>query len=197
MIEVKNLTAAYGGVTVLENCSLSIPQGVHAALMGPSGCGKTTLLSIISGLLKPVSGQVSVHGRVSCVFQDPRLFPWLTAKQNIAVVLSGRESEKLAEAERWLKSSGLSDAGGKYPHELSGGMRQRISICRALAYGGDVLLLDEPLKGMDQALRREISGLIADNSAGKTVLLVTHDESEAAELSDNIYDYSDKTFIER
>lgn len=193
MIEVKELSVSFydgGGrkKTVLEGCSLSVAAGERAALTGPSGCGKTTLLRCIAGLIKPDAGSVNVDkGRVSVVFQEPRLFPWLTAAQNIDAVLP-----KPGAAE-WLERAGLADAAGKYPAELSGGMRQRLSICRALAYGGGALLLDEPLKGLDPPLRREIRGLIRRESAEKAVLFVTHD-AEDLELADTVYAYRDGRF---
>jgi NitT/TauT family transport system ATP-binding protein len=197
MIRIENLTVAYGGNPVIENCSLCVPTGNRAALMGPSGCGKTTLLGVTAGLIKPQSGNVQVDGRISYVFQEPRLFPWLTAEQNISIVLPCHEQENSSTALLWLERAGLGESRDKYPDQLSGGMRQRLAICRALAYGGDVLLLDEPLKGMDAPLRSEISSLILENSAGKTLLVVTHDEQEAAHLADTVYEYRDKKFVER
>ena len=195
MIEAKELTVSYGSgsekKTVLEHCSLTVAAGEHAALTGPSGCGKTTLLRCIAGLMKPDAGSVNVKGRISVVFQEPRLFPWLTSAENLAVVLT----EKSTAAE-WLERAGLADAAGKYPAELSGGMRQRLSICRALAYGGDALLLDEPLKGLDASLRREICELIRRESTGKTLLLVTHDAADL-ELVDTVYEYRGGRFEKR
>ena len=196
MIEVKELSIAYGvgseRKTVLERCSLTVAAGEHAALTGPSGCGKTTLLRCIAGLIKPDAGSVSIEGRVSIVFQEPRLFPWLTAAQNLDVVL---QLPKPGAAE-WLERAGLADAAGKYPAEMSGGMRQRLSICRALAYGGDALLLDEPLKGLDPSLRREICDLIRRESVGKALLLVTHDAADL-ELADTVYEYRGGRFEKR
>ena len=196
MIEAKELTVSYGNgserkKTVLERCSLTVAAGEHAALTGPSGCGKTTLLRCIAGLMKPDAGSVSVKGRISVVFQEPRLFPWLTAAQNLNVVLTAKSG-----AAEWLERAGLADAAGKYPAELSGGMRQRLSICRALAYGGDALLLDEPLKGLDASLRREFCELVRRESAGKTLLLVTHDAADL-ELADTVYEYRDGRFEKR
>ena len=193
MIKVRELTVSYGGgserKTVLEHCSLTVAAGEHAALTGSSGCGKTTLLRCIAGLVRPDTGSVSViNGCISVVFQEPRLFPWLTAAQNIDVVLPAKSG-----AAEWLERTGLADAAGKYPAELSGGMRQRLNICRALAYGGDVLLLDEPLKGLDPSLRREICDLICRESAGKTLMLVTHDAADL-ELVDTVYEYRDRQF---
>ena len=187
MIEVRNLSVAYGGVSVLSDCSLTVARGEHAALMGPSGCGKTTLLRCIAGLRKPDAGSAVAEGRVSAVFQEPRLFPWLTAAQNIALVSPG-------DTDRWLRPLGLAEAADRYPAELSGGMRQRLSIARALAYGGDILLLDEPFKGMDAALRSQVSALIRREWAGKTLLLVTHEQSDLA-ADDTLYLYEHKRFF--
>lgn len=197
MIEIKNLSAAYGENTVLENCSLTVPDGARAALMGPSGCGKTTLLRAAAGLARPLSGSVSAGGRVSFVFQEPRLFPWLTAEQNVSAVLSGRGGGTRETVRELLRRAGLGGAEGKYPRELSGGMQQRVSLCRALAYGGDVLLLDEPLKGLDDELRRDIAALILECSRGMSLLMSTHDGREAELLGAEVYEYRDKRFVAR
>ena len=187
MIELGNVTVSLAGTPVLRDCSLHIPAGESAALTGPSGCGKTTLLRLIAGLQAPDAGTVRVEGRVSYVFQEPRLFPWLTAAENLALVVPGGAGE-------WLEKTGLSDAAQKYPDELSGGMRQRLNIVRALAYGGEILLLDEPFKGLDAPLRKEITALIARERAGKTLLLVTHDEADL-ELAGSVYAYRDGKFV--
>lgn len=193
MIEINNISVSYGGEAVLKNCSLTVAAGEHAALMGPSGCGKTTLLRCAAGLIKPERGSVAVTGRIGMVFQEPRLFPWLTAEENIAQVIP----HAAGSAVQWLERAGLSAAAGKYPSQLSGGMCQRVSICRALAFNGDVLLLDEPFKGMDAPLRRYMAGLISECSRGRTVLLVTHDPVDAEELADTVYDYRDMSFVRR
>lgn len=193
MIEIKALTAAYGENIVLENCSLTVPDGGRAALMGPSGCGKTTLLRAAAGLLRPASGSADAGGRASFVFQEPRLFPWLTAEQNVAAVLPGRADETAREL---LRRAGLSGAEAeKYPGELSGGMRQRVSLCRALAYGGDALLLDEPFKGLDEKLRRDVAALILERASGAAILLSTHDAREAELLGADVYEYRDRRFV--
>lgn len=191
MIEIKSASVSYGEARVLEDCSLSLPDGSRSALMGPSGCGKTTLLGVAAGLVRPQSGSAEVSGSVSYVFQEPRLFPWLTAEKNISVVLEG---ERADEALRWLALAGLSDCAGKYPDEMSGGQQQRVSICRALAADRDILLLDEPLKGLDASLHADIAALIKKCSAGKTLLLVTHSPDEAALLADDVYIYNDRRF---
>lgn len=193
MITIDRLTLSYGSQQVLKDCSLRVEAGSRVALMGPSGCGKTSLINVIAGLLAPDSGKVSVNGKVSYVFQEPALFPWLTAVDNINVVLSDGP-ETLPRAEQLLEAVGLSDCRDKYPHQLSGGQKQRIAICRALAYGGDILLLDEPLKGLDPDTRDQVSALLRQEWTGKTLLLVTHDPSEAQSLCDRVYRWQEGTF---
>ena len=193
MITIDRLTLSYGSQQVLKDCSLRVETGSRVALMGPSGCGKTSLINVIAGLLTPDSGKVSVNGKVSYVFQEPALFPWLTAVDNINVVLSDGP-ETLPRAEQLLEAVGLSDCRDKYPHQLSGGQKQRIAICRALAYGGDILLLDEPLKGLDADTRDQVSALLRQEWTGKTLLLVTHDPSEAQSLCDRVYRWQEGTF---
>lgn len=193
MITIDRLTLSYGSQQVLKDCSLQVEPGSRVALMGPSGCGKTSLINVIAGLLTPDSGKVSVNGKVSYVFQEPALFPWLTAVDNINVVLSDGP-ETLPRAEQLLEAVGLSDCRDKYPHQLSGGQKQRIAICRALAYGGDILLLDEPLKGLDADTRDQVSALLRQEWTGKTLLLVTHDPSEAQSLCDRVYRWQEGTF---
>ena len=193
MITIDRLTLSYGSQQVLKDCSLRVETGSRLALMGPSGCGKTSLINVIAGLLTPDSGKVSVNGKVSYVFQEPALFPWLTAVDNINVVLSDGP-ETLPRAEQLLEAVGLSDCRDKYPHQLSGGQKQRIAICRALAYGGDILLLDEPLKGLDADTRDQVSALLRQEWTGKTLLLVTHDPSEAQSLCDRVYRWQEGTF---
>lgn len=193
MITIDRLTLSYGSQQVLKDCSFRVETGSRVALMGPSGCGKTSLINVIAGLLTPDSGKVSVNGKVSYVFQEPALFPWLTAVDNINVVLSDGP-ETLPRAEQLLEAVGLSDCRDKYPHQLSGGQKQRIAICRALAYGGDILLLDEPLKGLDADTRDQVSALLRQEWTGKTLLLVTHDPSEAQSLCDRVYRWQEGTF---
>lgn len=193
MITIDRLTLSYGRQQVLKDCSLRVEPGSRVALMGPSGCGKTSLINVIAGLLTPDSGKVSVNGKVSYVFQEPALFPWLTAVDNINVVLSDGP-ETLPRAEQLLEAVGLSDCRDKYPHQLSGGQKQRIAICRALAYGGDILLLDEPLKGLDADTRDQVSALLLQEWTGKTLLLVTHDPLEAQSLCDRVYRWQEGTF---
>ena len=193
MIAIDRLNVAYGDASVLKDCALRVTAGSRIALMGPSGCGKTTLINAIAGLAAPDSGSIQVNGRVSYVFQEPALFPWLTAEENVNVVLSDKP-DTLPQARRWLEEAGLADSLNKYPHQLSGGQKQRVAICRALAFGGDILLLDEPLKGLDPDTREQVANLILNTWKGKTLLLVTHDQWEAQTLCDTVLRYQDGRF---
>ena len=196
MILVENVSAGYPDKPVLRECSLHLAPGERGALMGPSGCGKTTLLRLLLGLMAPETGRAEVHGKASCVFQEPRLLPWRTAAENVNAALSDKK-ETLPQAMEWLERVGLGEATADYPEALSGGMKQRVAIARALAAGGDALLLDEPLKGLDEALRAEIARLILTCcEGGKTLLLVTHDPEEAALLAQRVFVYRDGRFEE-
>lgn len=195
MIHLNRITLSFGEQTVLKDQNLMIPSGAHIALMGPSGCGKTSLLRLIAGLIKPTGGTAVIHSdRISCLFQEPRLFPWLTAEENVNAVLSDRAAT-LPDAQKWLEAVGLADAMKKYPRELSGGMQQRVSLARALAYNGDILLLDEPLKGLDSETKADMIRLLRQHTAGKTLLLATHDPEEANALTETLYVYSEQRFI--
>lgn len=193
MIVIDRLNIAYGDTAVLKDCSLQVEKGQRIALMGPSGCGKTTLINAIAGLVAPDNGYIQVNGTVSYVFQEPALFPWLTALENVNVVLSDKP-ETLPQARRWLEEAGLGDSLDKYPHQLSGGQKQRVAICRALAFGGDILLLDEPLKGLDPETRERVADLILRESGGKTLLLVTHDQWEAQRFCQTVLTYQNGRF---
>ena len=194
MIVIDRLNIAYGDTKVLKDCSLRVERGSRIALMGSSGCGKTTLINAIAGLTVPDSGTVQVNGKVSYVFQEPALFPWLTALENVNVVLSDKP-ETLPQARQWLAAAGLVDSLDKYPHQLSGGQKQRVAICRALAFGGDVLLLDEPLKGLDPDTRERVADLILRESRDKTLLLVTHDQWEAQRFCQTVLTYQNGRFV--
>lgn len=194
MIETRDLTVTYGGRAVLREVDLTVPDGGHIALMGPSGCGKTTLLRVLAGLQTPDAGTVRVEpGRMACVFQEPRLLPWRTAAENVNAVLSDR-AQTMPQALIWLERLELGDACDQYPAALSGGMQQRVAIARALAYDAPVLLLDEPFRGLDAALRARVTALIADAAADKTLVLATHDAAAAAALGCAVYAYADGTF---
>lgn len=194
MVELKDVSVHYDHQIILKNVDLTLSPGEHAAVMGPSGCGKTTLLRVIAGLASSAAGDVAVRTKhISFLFQEPRLFPWLTAQENVNIVISNRRSS-FSEAGNWLAAVGLSDALSKYPAELSGGMQQRVSLARALAYNGDLFLLDEPLKGLDTQTKEDMLRLLYTHTAGKTLLLATHDETEAKALGCTLYSFQDHTF---
>ena len=180
MLRLTDISHSYGDHPVLHNFNLQLQPGQRIALMGPSGCGKTTLLRISLDLLKPSAGTAeNTFRKTAVVFQEPRLLPWRTALENVNLVLGDRKST-LETAGKYLEQVKLADAADKYPRELSGGMQQRAAVARALAAEGDLLILDEPFKAMDEALREEIIRLVAQTEAA--ILLVTHDEAEARML---------------
>ena len=192
MIELKDVSVAFQGRSVLEHCSLLVPDGGHTAVMGPSGSGKTTLLRLIAGQLAPDQGSVTVsHGRISYMYQEPRLLPWLTAEENVNLVLSDKP-ETMGTARQWLAAVGLADAMKKRPAELSGGMRQRVSLARALAYDGDLFLLDEPLSSLDEAMAAELLDLLKQYTQGKSMIFVTHSPEQAKVLGGEIYRMNNK-----
>ena len=189
MLELQNVVVSFGDKSVLSGCALSLAPGERIALMGPSGCGKTTLLRTALGLQAPDSGAVTnTFSRPAAVFQEDRLFPWLTALENINLVLSGK-AETMPKARRWLELMELGDAAELYPRELSGGMRQRIAIARALCVRPDLLVLDEPLKQLDAALQSRVSALISESCQGCAILLATHSKAEAEVLGCRVLRY--------
>jgi NitT/TauT family transport system ATP-binding protein len=184
-----------GGTAVraLDQVSLSAAAGEFTCLIGASGCGKSTLLSLVAGLDQPTSGSITANGRVALMFQEPGLFPWLTAAGNVELAL---RAYKVPRAERKVRTGELLEAvqlggfGGKLPHELSGGMRQRVALARALAQDADVLLMDEPFGALD-AMTRDLLHDELDRvreRVGKrlTVLFVTHNVREAVRLGDRV-----------
>ncbi len=178
-----------GAVHALDQVSLTAPPGEFTCLIGASGCGKSTLLSLVAGLDKPTSGQVTVGGRVALMFQEPGLFPWLSAAGNIEVALRARgvgRAERKRRAAELLDVVHLGGFGKKQPHELSGGMRQRVALARALAQDADVLLMDEPFGALDAMTRDVLHDELDRICAGRelTILFVTHNVREAVRLGD-------------
>src|SRR6185295_1207339 len=186
----------FGAVEVFRQLSLEISRGEFVAVVGPSGCGKTTLLDLLAGFLKPTSGIVACSGRVRTVYQHDSLFPWQTAAQNIAIGLRelSSEAERSRQLKKMLRLINLEEFASHYPHQLSGGMRQRVELARALAGATDILLLDEPFSSLDYLtrlrLRRELARMLEE--LPRTVVLVTHDIEEAAQLADRILVLSER-----
>ncbi len=190
-IAVSNVGRRYGDVVALEDVSLVVPDGQFLALIGPSGCGKSTLLSMLAGLDAPTTGTITVSGRVGMVFQEAALFPWRTVRDNVAFGLQMRsvaKGERERRADEALKLVHLSRFAGSFPHELSGGMRQRAAIARALVADPDVLLMDEPFGALDAQTRSLLQSelLAVWEMTRKTVVFVTHGMDEALVLADRI-----------
>jgi ABC-type nitrate/sulfonate/bicarbonate transport system ATPase subunit len=193
---IEQASVSFDAIEVFHDLSLEITRGEFVAVVGPSGCGKTTLLNLLSGFLKPSLGKVACSGRIRMVYQHDSLFPWQTAAQNIALGL--RDLSSQVERDRQLKEMlrliNLEEFAAHYPHQLSGGMRQRVELARALAGDTDVLLLDEPFSSLDYLtrlrLRRELVRMLEE--LPRTVVLVTHDIEEAAQLADRILVLSDR-----
>jgi NitT/TauT family transport system ATP-binding protein len=199
VVQVRGIHKNYDTVEALRDIHLDFPRGALTSLLGPSGCGKTTLLKIIAGLIEPTSGEVRINGTVvtrpgperAFVFQDFALMPWATVQRNVAfgLELRGmRERERYEIARHYIAEVGLTGFEERYPHELSGGMRQRVGLARALAVNADVLLLDEPFSAVDEQTRRKFQEdlLALVEREKKTFIFVTHSIEEAVYLSDKI-----------
>lgn len=187
MVEFHSVTMKFSDKTILKNCSFSLKKGEHIAIMGPSGSGKTTILKLIARQLSPTSGSVHVAAeKISYMFQEPRLLPWLTAEENVNLVLSDHAST-MGVARDWLDIVGLSDSLSKRPAQLSGGMRQRVSLARALAYGGELFLLDEPMSALDADMAEEMLELLKLHTQGKSLIFVTHSLEQAQRIANKIY----------
>jgi NitT/TauT family transport system ATP-binding protein len=180
------------GVLALDGVSLDVAPGEFVCLLGASGCGKSTLLNLVAGLDKPTSGTVEVRAnRTALMFQEAALFPWLTVRGNVELALkfSGTPRERRRErSEQLLELVHLSDFAKKRPHELSGGMRQRTALARALAQDAQVLLMDEPFGALDAMTRDVLHDELESlwRSTSKTVLFVTHNVREAIRLGDRV-----------
>jgi len=176
----------------VDQVSFSVRDGEFVCIIGASGCGKSTLLNLIAGLDSPTAGQIDVGGRkVGLMFQEPALFPWLTAGRNVELALQARGVPRIArraQVAELLETVRLGGFGDKRPHELSGGMRQRVAMARALAQNADVLLMDEPFGALDamtrDLLHDELERICAERTL--TVLFVTHNVREAARLGDRV-----------
>jgi NitT/TauT family transport system ATP-binding protein len=205
-VEVSNVSHCFAaptgpaGLAALQETSLAVSAGELMCLIGPSGCGKSTLLNIIAGLMIPSAGEVRVFGEIvrapmprkmAFVFQESALMPWLTAKENLKLALSFQNvpsSKRGDRARNALAAVGMEAFSDHYPRQLSGGMKQRVQIARALSLGTDVLLMDEPFASLDEQTRlvlgEDLSVLLARE--GKTIVFVTHSLTEAVFLADRV-----------
>jgi NitT/TauT family transport system ATP-binding protein len=200
IVEVKEVRKTYpGGVEALRDVSIAFPKGQLSTLLGPSGCGKTTLLKIIAGLIPRDGGEVWVSGRKvdgpgperAFVFQDFALLPWASVLRNVAFGLELRgtpRGEREEIARRYIADVGLKGFEQRHPGELSGGMKQRVGLARALTVDADIILMDEPFSSVDEQTRRKFQEdlLALLRQHRKTVIFVTHSIEEAAYLSDQI-----------
>lgn len=199
-LDVQDLSIYFDDLHVLDKVSFQLPEGDFVSLLGPSGCGKSTLLNLVAGLLAPTSGMISRDGIPvtgpgpdrSMVFQDDAVFPWYTVVQNVEYGLRVKGIEKTArrvKAQDFIDLVGLTGREDAYPYQLSGGMRKRVDVARALAAEPDVLLMDEPFASLDAMtktrLQAEFLKIWEDSRA--TVLFVTHDVEEALYLSERIF----------
>jgi len=218
LLTVSGFTKRYGtgeeSVLALSEIDLAVAEGEFVSVVGPSGCGKSTLLHAISGILEPTEGQIEVDGtdvqspdhekhEVGLVFQDPVLLDWRTITDNVMLPveillgngnLDGDEATYREEATDLLELVGLEGFGDAYPGELSGGMQQRVSICRSLVYDPSILLMDEPFGALDALTRHKMNQELLDiwERTEKTVLFVTHNLEEAVFLSDRVVVLSDR-----
>jgi NitT/TauT family transport system ATP-binding protein len=196
LLRFRDTRLSFGDVEVLRGLDLEVRQGEFVALVGPSGCGKTTLLNLASGWLSPGGGAVERPARVRMVFQQDGLFPWRTVEENVLLGLRHvpEPAERARRASSLLALVGMSGFAALYPHQLSGGMRQRVELARAVAGDTDLLLMDEPFSSLDYLtrlrLRAELARLLRERP--RTVLLVTHDIEEAAQLADRVLVLSDR-----
>jgi ABC-type nitrate/sulfonate/bicarbonate transport system ATPase subunit len=193
----RNISQTFGSVRVLDDINLSVVAGEFVCILGPSGCGKSTLLNIAGGFVDPMEGEVSIDGekvsgpdpRRIFVFQERGVFPWLTVEENIGFGLFRQgDKEKRERIAHYVQLVGLKGFEKSYPRELSGGMKQRLEVARALAVNPDVLYLDEPFGALDSItrlqMRREL--LRIWQAERKTILFVTHDIEESVQLADRV-----------
>ncbi|HEX8230408.1 MAG TPA: ABC transporter ATP-binding protein [Chloroflexia bacterium] len=203
-IQIDNLKVVYPGrgatgpVEALGGVTLHVPEGELICIVGPSGCGKTTLLRVLAGLERPASGTATIRHddanrpAMAMVFQGAGIFPWLTVEQNVAYGLQLRgveRDERLKTARHWIREMGLDRFSRSYPAQLSGGMRQRVGLARALAVDAEVLLMDEPFGALDAQTRLILQQTLLEQweRNAKTVIFVTHSIEEALTLGDRVY----------
>jgi NitT/TauT family transport system ATP-binding protein len=209
VINIRNVSKAYdsrrGPILALEDVSFDVNDGEFVCLVGPSGCGKSTLLKLILGIMPPTGGEISINGvsvtapRSDCsmMFQSPLLLPWRNVRDNVLFpveILRRRRKDYEDRANALLEMVGVASFAAHYPRELSGGMQQRVAICRALIHEPDILLLDEPFAALDSITREQLNDDLLKIWAetGRTIVLVTHNIEEAVYLSNRVVVFSDR-----
>ena len=208
VLRADQVSHRFGPLPVLEGFHLDVQRGEFVAIVGPSGCGKTTLLNLLSGQDRPTTGAITAEGVIRRVYQQDSLFPWLTVAENVRLGTRGLlPGPRLARKRRLSSDKGqaeqlagilalirMEEFAGHYPHQLSGGMRQRVELARALVGNADILLMDEPFSSLDYQsrlrMRRELARILARRPC--TVVFVTHDVEEAAQLADRILVLSER-----
>jgi NitT/TauT family transport system ATP-binding protein len=189
-VQANAITFNYGAMKIINGINLAAKNNEIIVLIGPSGCGKSTLLNLLSGYLKPTSGTVSVNGGIRTIFQENGLFPWLTVEENILMGLQHHTDKGVQQQElkELVKLIHLENFEQHFPYELSGGMKQRVQLARALGGESDVLLMDEPFSSLDYQTRLRLRKELLDTlqTRPKTVVMVTHDIDEAVQLADRI-----------
>ena len=192
-IKLEKIFKKYDNIQVMNDFNIELNDNNITCLLGPSGCGKTTMLNIIAGLVKQDLGDIEGidNKKISYIFQEDRLLPWATVEENILLILESRYSreEMIKRTEKYLKMVNLDDFRHSYPEQLSGGMKRRVSIARAFAYGGDIVIMDEPFKGLDFELKKKIIEDVLKlwNEEKKMIIFVTHDRDEAILMADDIF----------
>ncbi len=201
ILQFHNLAKSYGDKRLFSNVNLCLEQGQIVGIVGPSGQGKSTLLKIAARLVEPGEGKITIAAdRIGYVFQEPRLFPWYSALDNIAIALyplGYSKKEALQYGRELLQKMGLAGFESYYPDELSGGMKQRVSICRAVSISPELLLLDEPFTGLDQGLRLSIRSYLQDifEDFPAAIIHVTHDTRELLDNTCAVYTLTDHGLV--
>ena len=195
-ININNISKSFDDNIVFKDFSIELPEEGNLCFFGKSGIGKTLLLNMLCGIIKPDYGSINgLEGKkISFVFQEDRLLPWLTVLGNVKSVISCNKKKANEIALKWLDILEMKDKANKFPFELSGGMKRRVSIARALCYNSDILLLDEPTAGLDEISKIDVINIIKKYSSAKLNILVTHNVEEAVIFSNMIYIFNGSIF---
>ncbi len=183
-IQLHNISKSFEGKSILKNLNVTFPEGRMSCLMGVSGVGKTTVVNIIMGLIKPDSGEVTgtKQKKVAAVFQEDRLIEHWDAVKNVGLVCGKTVAEELIVQELNKVGIGITDCRNKAVKAFSGGMRRRVALVRAVLAKSDIIIMDEPFKGLDEGLKNQVIEYVRENTKGKTVIVVTHDREEVSRL---------------